>query len=225
MTAMPTARMLGIVACGSCGEVHQLPSGTPTRLYCLRCHARMSSRKPNSLARSWAFLIAAAILYFPANLLPMMRTETVLGERSDTILSGIVTLWRSGAPEIAIIVFVASIMVPILKILVLALLLLTAQHGSTWNRAQRTKLYRAIEFIGYWSMLDVFVVALLVASVHFRNFAYVFPSSGIVAFAVVVVLTMLASKSFDPRLIWDDQPPKERRGQRGDPNHVNRPYP
>ncbi len=208
MSAQPTARTLGIIACGSCGAVHRLPSPIPTRLYCRRCHARMASRKPNSLARSWAFLIAAAILYFPANLLPMMRTETVLGERSDTILTGIVTLWRAGTPEIAVIVFVASIMVPMLKILVLGLLLLTAQHGSTWNRAQRTRLYRAIEFIGYWSMLDVFVVALLVATVHFRNFAYVFPDSGIVAFTIVVVLTMLASKSFDPRLIWDDQPQK-----------------
>jgi paraquat-inducible protein A len=209
MTAAPTALSLGIVACGSCSAVHRLPQPVPARLVCTRCHARMASRKPASIARSWAFLIAAAILYFPANLLPMMRTETLLRERSDTILSGIVTLWRAGTPEIAVIVFVASIMVPILKIVMLALLLLTAQHGSTWDRAQRTQLYRAIEFIGYWSMLDVFVVALLVAALPFGNFASVHPGSGIVAFAIVVVLTMLASKSFDPRLIWDDLSPKE----------------
>ncbi len=200
----PTARSLRIVACASCGAVHRLPSLQPMRLRCQRCQARISSRKPNSLARSWAFLIAAAILYLPANLLPMMRTETLLRDRSDTILSGIVTLWTAGTPEIAVIVFVASIMVPILKILVLAVLLLSAQRGSSWSRVQRTQLYRAIEFIGYWSMLDVFVVALLVAALPFGNLASIQPGSGIVAFAVVVVFTMLASKSFDPRLMWDD---------------------
>lgn len=210
MNAQPTARELGIVACGSCGAVHRLPSGSSS-MACARCHARIASRKPASLARSWAFLIAAAILYLPANLLPMMRTETLLRERSDTILTGIVSLWTSGTPEIAVIVFIASIVVPILKILVLALLLLTAQRGSTWNRAQRTKLYRAIEFIGYWSMLDVFVVALLVAALPFGNFASIHPGSGIVAFAAVVILTMLASKSFDPRLMWDERRPKTMR--------------
>lgn len=211
MTAQPTALALGLAVCSSCGAVHRLPQPAAASMVCRRCHARFSVRKPASLARAWAFLIAAAILYLPANLLPMMRTETLLRERSDTIFTGIVTLWTSGTPEVAIIVFIASIMVPILKILVLALLLLTAQHGSTWSRSQRTKLYRAIEFIGYWSMLDVFVVALLVAALPFGNFASIHPGSGIVAFAGVVVLTMLASKSFDPRLIWDDRASREDR--------------
>lgn len=200
----PTARQLGIVACATCGAVHKLPSLQSVSLRCRRCLTRLSSRKPNSFARSWAFLIAAAILYLPANLLPMMRTETLIRDRSDTIFSGIVTLWTAGTPEIAVIVFIASILVPILKIAVLAVLLLSAQRGSSWNRTRRTQLYRAIEFIGYWSMLDVFVVALLVAALPFGNLASIQPGSGIVAFAVVVVLTMLASKSFDPRLMWDD---------------------
>ncbi|TJY62340.1 paraquat-inducible membrane protein A [Sinimarinibacterium sp. CAU 1509] len=170
---------------------------------CRRCGTSIHRRKPESIARTWAFLIAAAILYLPANLLPIMLTSTLLEQRSDTILSGVAALWRDGAWDIAIIVFVASVVVPILKIGVIALLLWSVQSGARWRRSERTRLYRIVEFVGHWSMLDVFVVALLVGLVHFRSFADVQPGPGAVAFAAVVVLTMLASMSFDPRLIWD----------------------
>lgn len=202
MRAIRSARELGLAACDACGTVYRLETDAGPGV-CRRCHARVHSRKPHSLQRTWAFLIAAAILYLPANLIPIMKTSTLMEQRADTILSGVMALWRAGSPEIAIIVFIASIVVPIVKIAVLALLLITTQRGSGWKRIERTQLYRAIEFVGYWSMLDVFVVALLVALVHFRTLADVQPGGGAIAFAAVVVLTMVASKSFDPRLIWD----------------------
>lgn len=206
MTALPSARDLGLLRCHACGAVYREPAATG-EVRCRRCSAHLHARKPYSIGRTWAFLIAAAILYLPANLIPIMKTSTLLEQREDTILSGVVALWQAGSPEIAVIVFVASIVVPIAKIAVLALLLVTTQRGSGWRRFERAQLYRVIEFVGYWSMLDVFVVALLVALVHFRTYADVQPGGGAVAFAAVVVLTMIASKSFDPRLIWDRRPP------------------
>jgi len=201
----PRAESLGILACHACGLVYRVPSegDQDHSLRCRRCGTSLHRRKPDSIARTWAFLIAASILYLPANLLPIMLTSTLLEQRSDTILSGVAALWRDGAWDIAIIVFVASVVVPILKIGVIALLLLSVQRGADWRRRERTRLYRIVEFVGHWSMLDVFVVALLVGLVHFRSFADVQPGPGAVAFAAVVVLTMLASMSFDPRLIWD----------------------
>ncbi|MEQ1440298.1 paraquat-inducible protein A [Fontimonas sp. SYSU GA230001] len=206
MNAVRSARELGLVACEACGAVWRLPPDDAGDAVCRRCRARVHSRKPRSLERTWAFLIAAAILYLPANLIPIMKTATLMEQREDTIMSGVIALWRAGSPEIAIIVFAASIVVPIAKIVILAFLLITTQRRWAWRPAARTRLYRAIEFVGYWSMLDVFVVALLVALVHFRSFADVQPGGGAVAFAAVVVLTMVASKSFDPRLIWDRRP-------------------
>ncbi|MDE0855878.1 MAG: paraquat-inducible protein A, partial [Nevskia sp.] len=154
-------------------------------------------------ARSWAFLIAAAILYIPANVLPVMRTSTLLGSDDNTILSGVVELWSSGAWDLAVIVFVASVAVPLMKVACLSLLLLSSRRPLARWRRERTRIYRMVEFIGRWSMLDVFVVALLLSLVRFGILAEVRAGPGIVAFCAVVVLTMLASMSFDPRLIWD----------------------
>ncbi|MES0873406.1 paraquat-inducible protein A [Sinimarinibacterium thermocellulolyticum] len=210
MSVVVTARELGLLRCHACGAIYRLPSQDDC-CHCRRCGVRLHLRKYNALTRAWALLIAAAMLYLPANLIPIMKTSTLLEQRSDTILSGVVALWQQGSPEIAVIVFVASIVVPLAKIAVLALLLVTAQRRSAWRQAERARLYRFIEFIGYWSMLDVFVVALLVGLVHFRGLAEVQPGGGAVAFAAVVVLTMLASKSFDPRLIWDSEPSRQGR--------------
>jgi paraquat-inducible protein A len=204
MSPVRSARELGLLGCHACGAVYRMAAlQDDAHPHCTRCHVRLHSRKPNSLARAWALLIAAAILYLPANLIPIMTTSTLLQQRDDTIMSGVIALWQAGSPEIAIVVFVASMVVPIAKIAVLAMLLVTVQRRSPWRQLERAKLYRFVEFIGYWSMLDVFVVALLVGLVHFRGFADVQPGGGAVAFAAVVVLTMIASKSFDPRLIWD----------------------
>ncbi len=202
----PPLRLAGefdLLACHACGLVlHTAPHRSPG--FCPRCDQALHRRKPDSHARSWAFLIAAAILYIPANLMPVMRTSTLLGGAEDnTILSGVVELWNSGAWDLAVIVFTASIAVPLMKMACLSLLLLsTRQRSARWQR-ERTRIYRMVEFIGRWSMLDVFVVALLLSLVRFGVLAEVRAGPGIVAFCAVVVLTMLASMSFDPRLIWD----------------------
>ncbi|MGH8456416.1 MAG: paraquat-inducible protein A, partial [Stenotrophobium sp.] len=146
---------------------------------------------------------AAAILYVPANLLPIMRTTKFLETEDSTILSGVVQLWNAGSWDLAVIVFVASIVFPLMKIGTLVLLLIAARRGPQGRQRELTRLYRTVEFIGHWSMLDVFVVALLITLVHFGQFAQVEAGSGVIAFGAVVVLTMLASMSFDPRLIWD----------------------
>lgn len=195
------ARDLGVLGCHTCGLVSR-DTGAGHG-HCPRCRASLHRRGPASISRTWALLLAAALLYIPANLLPIMKTATLFDSHADTILSGVVVLWRSGSIDLAIIVFVASIVVPMFKIAVLALLLITAQRGSDWRRPERARLYRMIEFIGHWSMLDVFVVALLAALVHFQSVARVEAGPGAMAFGGVVVLTMLASMSFDPRLNWD----------------------
>jgi paraquat-inducible protein A len=198
-----TATQLGVAGCTACGQVVRLSErceGAP----CPRCGAPLRHRKHHSFARTWALLIAAAILYVPANLLPIMRTRSLGGAaRDDTILSGVIELWDVGSWDLAIIVFVASILVPMVKICLLVLLLVTSQRHSMWARRGRGRMYRLIEFIGHWSMLDVFVVALMAALVRFQTLADVTPRPGSVAFGAVVVLTMLASRRFDPRLIWD----------------------
>lgn len=204
MTAVVTAASRGYVRCTACGLVSRPRIDVPgEEARCPRCLSPLRSRRRDSLNRTWAFLLAAAILYLPANLLPIMQTTTFFTPVNDTILSGVVRLWQADSYDLAIIVFVASIVVPLLKIGVLLLLLVTVQRRSHWALEHRARLYRLVEFIGHWSMLDVFVVALLVALVHFKSFALVLPGGGAVAFAAVVVLTMLASMSFDPRLIWD----------------------
>lgn len=201
MSALPRARELGLIGCHVCGLVCR-----DTGLHdaaCPRCGSALHRRKTASLARTWALLIAAFILYIPANVLPIMRTASLGDIDDNTILSGVVELWVKGSPDLAVIVFTASIVVPMLKFLVLGTLLLSAQRGSDWAQRQRARLYRLVEFIGYWSMLDVFVVALLTALVRFNFLSLVEPLPGVVFFGLTVVLTMLASMSFDPRLIWD----------------------
>lgn len=206
MSRVVTAASRGLIRCMACGLVSRPDAGCEAPR-CQRCHAPLHSRRRDSLTRCWAYLLAAALLYLPANLLPIMQTTSFFTPVDDTILSGVVRLWQAESYDLAIIVFVASIVVPLLKLGVLALLLITVQRRSAWAPEQRARLYRFIEFIGHWSMLDVFVVALLVALVHFKSFALVLPGGGAVAFAAVVVLTMLASMSFDPRLIWDAAEP------------------
>jgi paraquat-inducible protein A len=161
--------------------------------------------------RSWAFLLAALIFYLPANLLPVMHT-TALGNGGgdSTILEGVAQFWRSGAWDIAALIFVASVAVPCTKFLVLGLLLVTAQLHSDWARRERAALYRLVETIGYWSMLDVLVVALVAALVQFKALSSARPRVGILFFGFVVILTMLSAISFDPRLTWDDEDSNER---------------
>lgn len=199
-----TATEMGLLPCEACGLVCRAPPPGEAHLCCPRCEAPLHRRKPDSYRRTWAFLIAAMLLYIPANALPIMRTATLIYDENDTILGGVRVLWLSGSWDLAIIVFVASICVPLLKMVALIVLLVTARQHSKWRQRGRARLYRIVEFVGQWSMLDVFVVALLVALVNFQSVAEVRAGPGLIAFGAVVVLTMLASMSFDPRLIWDE---------------------
>jgi paraquat-inducible protein A len=193
------AAAVGKAVCHTCGLL-----GTPaTEHACRRCGTALHFRKPNSIQRSWALLIAAYALYLPANLLPIMETRSLFGLQQDTIMSGVVYLWGSGSWMLALVVFVASVAVPLLKMLSLTVLLLGVQRRSRYQPLQRTKLYRFLELIGRWSMLDVYVVTILVALVQVQSLAAIRPGTGVIAFAAVVVLSMLATQAFEPRLIWD----------------------
>ena len=196
------ARQAGLLNCHICGQLSQAPAGGGF-LRCPRCRAPLHMRKPASLATTWALVIAAAILYIPANLLPMMSTASLLGSQEDTIMSGVIFLWQSGSWPLAAVVFFASVMVPLLKIFALVYLAASAQRRSRHRLLQRTRLYRMVEFVGRWSMLDIYVITILVALVKFQGLATIQAGPAAVAFGAVVVLTMFAAMSFDPRLIWD----------------------
>ncbi len=203
-TQVPTARARGLIGCECCGLVSAAPAaGVSAR--CPRCGFALHGHKPESLQRASAYLLAAVVLYVPANTLPIMITSSVIeGRGRHTIFGGIIELWHTGSWDLALIVFIASIAVPILKIASLGLLILTARRRSRWRQAERASLYRLVETVGHWSMLDVFVVVLLVGMVRFGAVASIEPAAGLLAFGAVVVLTMLASSSFDPRLIWPE---------------------
>jgi paraquat-inducible protein A len=200
--AASTAMQQGLQSCEVCGLLSRPVSGEAEGR-CPRCDERLAFRKPASLQRTWAFLIAAAACYIPANLLPVLTTTTPAGAQSDTILQGVVLLWSPTGWPLSLIVFFASIMIPSAKILALAYLLIGAQRGSIENNAQRIRLYRMVEFIGRWSMVDVFVDTFTAALIQLQPLMSVEAGPGLFFFAAVVVLTMLAVESFDPRLIWD----------------------
>jgi paraquat-inducible protein A len=204
MSALPRAQELGLIGCHVCGLVCRDRPDLHDAA-CPRCGAALHRRKHASYMRTWALLITAFIFYIPANVLPIMRTASLGDIDDNTILSGVIELWVKGSPDLAIIVFTASIVVPMLKFLAMSVLLISSHRQTAWAQRQRAKLYRLVEFIGYWSMLDVFVVALLTALVQFGIFSLVEPLPGVVYFGLTVVLTMLASMSFDPRLIWDSK--------------------
>lgn len=200
MSRTPVARDFNICLCHSCGKNCDM---TDNPSECERCGAPLHTRKANSLNRTWAFLLAALVFYVPANLLPVMNTSMFGNGADSTIMSGVLEFWQHGAWDIALIIFIASIAVPGIKFVVLTLLLVTVQRGSLWARKERSRLYRFVELIGYWSMLDVIVVALVAALVKFQSLGEIEPRLGILFFGLVVVFTMLSAMSFDPRLIWD----------------------
>jgi paraquat-inducible protein A len=196
------AARAGLLVCHACGQLNRSPAAGH-ELACARCGASLHFRKPGSIGRTWAFLILAYALYIPANRLPVIETESLFGAQSDTIMSGVVFLWISGSWPIAVIIFIASILLPLVKLTVLTFLVVTAQRRSTWRPETRTQLYRIVEAVGRWSMVDIYVTAILVALVHFRTLATIKAGPGAIAFGAVVVFTMFAAMSFDPRLIWD----------------------
>jgi len=198
--AAATARQLGLMACHRC---HQLCRRADGPAICPRCGAALHSRKPNSIARCWALVIAATVFYIPANVLPITHTTSLGAVQSDTIMSGVIYFIHSGSWPIALVIFIASVFVPILKILILIGLLISVQRRWQWRPVDRTRLYRITEAVGRWSMLDIFVVTILVALVHLGALANIAAGPGALFFAAVVVVTMFAAEAFDPRLIWD----------------------
>jgi len=192
-----SAAARGLAHCHSCGKLEPVETG-----HCPRCHTPLHLRKPASLQHTVALTISAAILYLPANLLPVLRVESTLkGTQQNTILGGVVQFWQDGDYPVALIIFIASVMIPLLKFFAIGALCLGAYSGR-WPRAM-TQLYRITDYIGRWSMVDVFVVAILVGVVQLGAVMTIYPGGGAFAFAGVVVLMMIAAHSFDPRLIWD----------------------
>ncbi len=196
------ARDAGYASCHTCGLLLHLQTSAHT--HCPRCKTPMHMRKPASISNSWAFLIAAMIAYLPANLYPVMTVISFGKSQSDTIMSGVIYLFVHGDWPLALIVFVASVLVPLVKMLALLYLLITVQRKSNLHNMQRTRIYRIVELIGRWSMVDIFVVALLAALVNVGTVATIEPGAGAIAFTAVVILTIFAAQSFDPRLIWDN---------------------
>lgn len=192
-----SAAARGLARCHSCGSVEPVEME-----HCPVCETPLHLRKPASLERTIALTIGAALLYFPANLLPVLRIESsIKGEQENTILSGVAQFWQDGDYPVAIIIFTASVLIPILKVIAIIALCLAVKSGR--SPATMTRLYRITEYVGRWSMVDVFVVAILVGVVQLGSVLKIEAGGGAFAFAGVVVLTMLAAHSFDPRLIWD----------------------
>jgi paraquat-inducible protein A len=195
--------MSEVISCRTCDLLVEVaPVAAGTRAVCPRCASKVLDRKPNSLHRTGAFALAALLLYIPANIYPILRMEFYGAYSESTVWDGCVKLFQDGMWFVAVIVFLASIAIPLLKLLGLFILVTTAR-SVRWQRG-RTRIYKFIDIIGPWAMLDVFLLAVLVAIVKLEQLATVLPGPGIIAFTCVVVLTILASLSFDPRLVWDE---------------------
>lgn len=200
MSAAPgdTAASRGLACCHVCYKVAPVADHR-----CPRCGARLHLRKPSSIQRTLALVLTASVLYLPANVLPIMTTTQLGSATPSTIIGGVLLLMHHGDLPIALVIFVASVLVPISKLLALTWLCWSVSYGEATSRHERARLYRMTEIVGKWSMTDVFVVAILVALVQFGGLLLIKPGAAALAFGGVVVTTMLAAESFDPRLIWD----------------------
>jgi len=193
-----------LTGCHECHLTLRLPAlDERQEALCPRCGAAVHRRKVNSIARTWAYLLGAAVFYIPANLFPVMTVISLGKAQSDTILSGVIYLLLHDMWPLALVVFAASVVVPLAKLVALIYLVVSVQIGSRSRPADRTRIYRITEAVGRWSMVDIYVVTILVALVNLGNLATIEAGLGAVFFGAVVVLTILAADSFDPRLIWD----------------------
>lgn len=196
-----TALQAQQLSCLHCGLMAPATRQAQT---CRRCGGALHSRHKDSLSRTWALLIAAMILYIPANLLPITLTTALGKTEGDTIMQGVIYFLFSGDVPVALVILTASILVPLLKMVALTYLLISVQRHSSHRPLDRVKIYRIVEFVGRWSMIDVFVVTIMVALVQLGAVASIAAGSGAIFFCAVVIITMLAAESFDPRLIWDE---------------------
>ncbi|MEM9970874.1 MAG: paraquat-inducible protein A [Pseudomonadota bacterium] len=195
---LTTARAEGLVGCRTCARVW--PAGTPV---CARCGSALHPREPMSLQRVWAWWIAGVIAYIPANLYPMLETRTLFVEESSTIVGGAIELATHGAPGIAAIILIASVVIPVGKFLAVAFLALSVSRPSSIPTGTRYALHEVVEYIGRWSMIDVFVVAILASLVQLQAVASITPGPAALTFALSVMFTMLSAQAFDSRMIWD----------------------
>ena len=200
-SALATRRAVGCETCGLVSVPHHHPDGG--HAMCPRCESPLHARKPNAIVRTWALLIAASVMYVPANYFPVLTVVQLGAGQPSTILGGVEELVSSRMYPLAALVFFASIAVPMLKLVGLSILLIATQTGNGGRLAQRTRLYKIICWIGRWSMIDIFMESLLGALVKFGNVITIEPGFGAVAFCSVVILTIFAAESFDPRLMWD----------------------
>jgi paraquat-inducible protein A len=197
----PAAALDGSIGCEVCGLLNQRHQSAPP--HCVRCGSHLHARKPDSIGRAWALMIAGVILYGPANFYPVLTVIQLGSGAPSTIMGGVVELLSSGMYPLAALVFCASILVPVLKLIALGSMLIATGRGSARRLRDRTKIYRIVAAVGRWSMIDVFMTSILVALVHFGGLVTITAGSGAVSFAGVVILTMLAAETFDPRLMWD----------------------
>ncbi len=194
-----SARQAGLKACTICGALYAIDH----QRACDRCGARVLSRRRHSVQRAWAFLFVGILAYIPANVFPIMLTRSITGDTSDTILSGVMVLIESESYGVALIIFVASICIPVAKFVIIAGLALSLHFDWDMSEHTRHRLHKLTEFIGRWSMIDVFVVAVLAALIQLGAILTILPGPGINAFALSVIFTMLAASALDPRLLWD----------------------
>jgi paraquat-inducible protein A len=204
-----SAASQGVIGCEACRLLVR-PAHADEPGHCPRCGGELEFRRAGSVQKTWALVIAAAICYVPANLLPVMVSSTFAGDEDDTIISGVIFLYTSGSWPLALIVLIASVMVPIGKLVALGYVLVAIQRGRAGGQRERTRLFRLVHIIGKWSMLDIFVVTFTVALVQLQPLMSVAPGQGVLFFAAVVVLTMIAAETLDPRLIWDAATPTPR---------------
>jgi len=195
------AKDVGMAGCHTCGQVVRLMQHS--HAVCPRCDSDVHYRKHNSITRAWALLISAFVMYIPANTEPIMYTTSLGKQGSDTIMSGVIYFLSHGDWPLALVIFTASVFVPLAKMMAIAYLLVMVQRGTTHRKIEKTRLYIVAEFLGKWSMVDIFVVALLAALVQLGALTTIEPGPAGMAFASMVILTMFAAMAFDPKLIWD----------------------
>jgi len=195
------AKDMGLASCHVCDQVVNL--GDHSASFCPRCNSSVHYRKHDSINRTWAFLISAFIMYIPANTEAIMMTSALGQKSSDTILSGVLYFLAHGDWPLALVIFSASVLLPLLKMIAIGYLLISVQRGNNLRRKEKTRLYLIAEVMGRWSMVDVFVVALLAGLIQMGELSTIKPGPAGLAFAAMVVLTMFSAMAFDPKLIWD----------------------
>ena len=203
---MTTARDLGLAVCSTCGTLTDRPGER-----CHVCDSKVEMRRPKSLQKVWAFWLAGLIAYIPGNIQPIMVTQSINGDSPSTILGGVVTLVHHGSYDIAAVIFIASLVVPISKFSIIAWLAMSVHFQWNLSEHKRHLAHQFVEIIGRWSMVDVFVVAALAALIQIDGLMSIVPGVGVNAFALSVIFTMLSATCFDPRLIWDAETKVERK--------------